>query len=224
MLISEIFKSIDGESKRAGQIATFVRTVGCNLRCAYCDSKYTWEAEKTSKNMTTDEIVAECKRLGAHNITFTGGEPLIQKDADELINKLADAGFEVSIETDGAVDFTTRDWFINNKENVWVCADYKCGASHMTDKMLPLDVFKKLRPQDVLKFVVGDENDLELMHRIVDMLRFEGCECYVYVSPVFGMIEPKDIVEYLIKHNLQDKINFQLQLHKFVWNPNERGV
>lgn len=224
MLINEIFKSIDGESLRAGQIATFVRTVGCNLRCAFCDSKYTWGAEPTNRKMTPDDIVKECQSLGAHNITFTGGEPLIQPDADELINKLADAGFEVSIETDGAVDFTERDWFVNNKENVWVCADYKCGASGMTNNMLPLEKFAKLRPQDVLKFVVGGTDDLDMMKIIITRLRFAGCDCHIFVSPVFGMIEPKTIVEYLINNDLQYKVHFQIQLHKIVWDPNLRGV
>lgn len=224
MLINEIFKSIDGEALRAGQIATFVRTVGCNLRCKFCDSQYTWGVEPTNRKMTPEEIVEECKKLGAYNITFTGGEPLIQPDADELINQLADNGFEVSIETDGAVDFTKRDWFINNKENVWVCADYKCFASGMTDRMLPLETFAKLRPQDVLKFVVGSIEDLDLMKNVVDSIRGMGCDCHVFVSPVFGMIEPKTIVEYLINNNMQYKIHFQVQLHKIVWDPNLRGV
>ena len=224
MIINELFKSIDGESLRAGQIATFIRTVGCNLRCAFCDSKYTWGTEPTNKVMTPDEIVAKCFELGAHNITFTGGEPLIQKDSDELINKLADAGFEVSIETDGAVDFTERDWFVNNKKNVWVCADYKCGASGMTDKMLPLDKFAMLRSQDVLKFVVGSHEDLELMKNIVTQLRYKNCDCHIFISPVFGMIQPLEIVQFMIDNDMQYKVHFQVQLHKIVWDPNERGV
>lgn len=224
MLISEIFKSIDGESLRAGQIATFIRTVGCNLRCTFCDSKYTWGAEPTNRKMTIDEIVDECKRLGATNITFTGGEPLIQPDADALINRLTDEGFEVSIETDGAVDFTTRDWFINNKPNVWVCADYKGFASGMINRMLPPETFAKLRHQDVLKFVVGSKEDLELMKTTVENIRLMGSDCFVFVSPVFGMIEPKEIVDFLIENNLQYRIKFQVQLHKIVWDPNMRGV
>lgn len=224
MLINEIFKSIDGESRRAGEIATFIRTVGCNLRCEFCDSKYTWGAEPTNKKMTVDEIVNECKKLGSHNVTFTGGEPLIQPDADKLINKLSDEGFEVSIETDGAVDFTERDWFINNKENVWVCADFKCGGSKMTHKMLPVGKFAHLRANDVLKFVVGSEEDLDLAKSIMDELRAKGCDCYFYLSPVFGKIKPIDIVEYMLKNNLQYKVRFQVQLHKIVWDPNMRGV
>ena len=224
MLISEIFKSIDGESKRAGELATFVRSVGCNLRCSFCDSKYTWQAEKSSKEMSVDDIVDTCKKLGVHNITFTGGEPLIQKDADELIEKLAQEGFDVSIETDGGVDFTERKWFVENNPNVWVCADYKCYESAMTSKMIPLNKFAKLRERDVLKFVVGSKESLELAKNIIENLKSLGCKCYFYLSPVFGMIKPIDIVSFMIDNNLQDKVRFQLQLHKIVWEPDKRGV
>lgn len=224
MLISEIFTSIDGEAKRAGEIATFIRSVGCPLRCKYCDSTYTWGMDETSREMTVSEIVDKCKDLGVHNITFTGGEPLIQKDADELIETLAHEGFDIGIETCGAVDFTTRPWFIENNPNVWVCSDYKCYTSGEESSMLSLDKFVKLRPQDVLKFVVGSKDDLDLAHSVITTLRNAGCNCFIYLSPVFGDIEPKQIVEYMMKYKLENKIRFQLQIHKFVWDPNKRGV
>lgn len=224
MVVSEIFSSIDGESKRAGELVTFVRAVGCNLRCAYCDSKYTWAMDKDCKTMSVEEIVEECKRLGNTNITFTGGEPLIQKDADELIIALAENGFNVGIETNGAIDYTTRPWFVDNIPNVWLCIDYKGIASGEMDKMLPLDKFAQLRDYDVIKFVVGSKEDLDLAHDVIKYLRGNECVCYVYLSPVFGMIEPVDIVNYMLENRLQYKIRFQLQLHKFVWDPNLRGV
>ena len=224
MIINEIFKSIDGESRRAGELATFIRSSGCCLRCSYCDSKYTWEKEDSCVDMTIDEIVDKCKELGVNNITFTGGEPLIQKDADELIEKLANEGFDVSIETCGAIDFTNRSWFINNTPNVWVCVDYKCYSSGETNEMLPINKFKQLRSQDVIKFVVGSVEDLNLTKEIISKLRENDCNCYVYISPVFGNIEPVDIVNYMMENKLQDKIKFQLQLHKFVWSPDMRGV
>lgn len=174
--------------------------------------------------MPINEIVRKCKKFGVHNITFTGGEPLIQKDADELIETLAKEGFDVSIETDGGVDFTERKWFIENNPNVWVCADYKCYESGMNYKMIPLDKFAKLRERDVLKFVVGSKEDLDLAKETIEKLKQLGCNCYFYLSPVFGMIKPIDIVNFMMYNNLQDKVRFQLQLHKIVWDPDKRGV
>ena len=224
MLISEIFTSIDGEGRRAGELATFIRSVGCNLSCSYCDSLYTWKFDSTCRVMAVDDIVKECDGYGVKNITFTGGEPLLQKDADDLILTLARNGYDVSIETDGAVDFTDRTWFKNNHENIWVCVDYKCYASGMTDKMLPLDKFAQLRDHDVLKFVVGSRKDLELAYHIISHIREKNCNCYVYLSPVFGMIEPREIVEFMQEKNLQDRVRVQLQLHKIIWDPNRRAV
>lgn len=224
MIISEIFKSIDGESKRAGELAIFIRSVGCNLRCSYCDSKYTWEIDSTAEEMSVQTILKKCNKLNCKNITFTGGEPLIQKDADELIDKLSQLNYNVGIETDGAVDFTTRDWFINNDKNVWLCVDYKCPSSDMNSKMIGLDKFAQLRDRDVVKFVVGSNEDLECALQVIQHLRSKDCRCYFYLSPVFGKIKPVKIVQFMMKHNLQNKIRFQLQLHKFVWDPQQRGV
>lgn len=224
MIINELFTSINGESKKIGSAATFIRSSGCSLRCKYCDSKYTWGPEDTTREMTCEEILDFCKESGAHDITFTGGEPLLQKDADELINLLSDNGFDVCIETNGAVDFTTRDWFVNNKDNVWVCADYKGLASGMTDKMLPLDKFAKLRERDVLKFVVGSEADLDLARSVISYIREKGSKCLCYLSPVFGMIEPVAIVEYMQKYKMYEGVRAQVQLHKIIWDPNKRLV
>lgn len=224
MLISEIFSSIDGEARRAGELATFVRTVGCNLRCKYCDSKYTWEKDETSKEMTIDEIVKECIKLGNHNITFTGGEPLIQKDADALITALTCLGFDVSVETDGAVDFTMKPWFLMKSPNAWVCVDYKCYASGMTDRMLPFEKFARLRDYDVIKCVVGSKEDLELAYNLYKEVRSKGCNCYFYLSPVFGQIEGSEIVDFMKEKQMQGKVRVQLQLHKYFWDPEKRAV
>ena len=224
MIINELFTSVNGESKKIGGCAVFIRSSGCSLCCRYCDSKYTWAHEDTDKNMTCEEILEFCKESGAHDVTFTGGEPLLQKDSDDLINLLSDNGFDVCIETNGAVDFTTRDWFVNNKDNVWVCADYKGLASGMTDKMLPLDKFAQLRDRDVLKFVVGSEEDLDLARSVISYIREKGSKCLCYLSPVFGMIEPVAIVEYMHKYKLYDGVRAQVQLHKIIWAPDKRCV
>lgn len=244
MIINEIFESIDGESRRAGELTTFVRTNLCNLRCKWCDTKYSW-GEEGGTEMTVDEIVAKCKEFGHHNITFTGGEPLIQKDADELITKLVDEKFNVCIETNGATDWTNRKWFIpefgdennplldrmataltawHNGPMAWVCADFKCPSSGETDKMLPIEKFATLRHYDVLKFVVASREELELAYSMVQKLREMHCDCWVYLSPVFGKIEPREIPEFMLEKKWDYKVRAQLQLHKFFWDPNKRGV
>lgn len=224
MKICEIFTSIDGESRRAGELATFIRSVGCNLRCSYCDSAYSWIEDSSDKEMDVEEIVRKCKKLGVHNITFTGGEPLIQIDADKLINRLSEEGFDVGIETDGAVDFTERSRFKKDLKNVWVCADYKCYESGMNHRMIPLEKFAQLRERDVIKFVVGSKDDLLLAKETIEKLKEKGCEATYYLSPVFGKIKPVAIVNFMLENKMQDKIRFQLQIHKFVWDPQKRGV
>ena len=176
--------------------------------------------------MTIAEIVSKCQEFGNRNITFTGGEPLIQKDADELITTLARKGFDVCIETCGAVKWSDRVWFTQPffKDNVWVCADYKAKSSGMQGKMLPLEEFATLRDCDVLKFVVGSRQELEDAYEVCQTAGFGWHRPYVYLSPVFGMIEPKEIVEFMQEKKWQNKVRAQLQLHKFFWDPNKRGV
>lgn len=211
MKVVEIFKSIDGEGIRAGFPVTFIRLEGCNLRCSYCDTKYSYENSKYT-DMTVTEIYEKVFRLGCHKITLTGGEPLIHDDVDELIQKLVDEGYEVNIETNGSVDIQPY-----LQKNIIVTMDYKCPSSGMEDEML-IDNLQKLRKKDVLKFVVGNCEDLNICQNVKNCSKAQ-----IFISPVFGMIEPKTIVEYMISHNMND-CRVQLQLHKFIWKPEERGV
>ena len=187
-----------------------------------CDSKYTWGTEKGA-NMTVDEIVKKCEEFNNYNVTFTGGEPLLQKDADDLIWALWKQ-FDISIETNGSVKWSDRSWFKDNWQNIWVCADYKAKSSGEQDKMLPMEEFATLRPHDVLKFVVGSREELEDAYKVYQEISKLGCTCYIYLSPVFGMIEPKEIVEFMQEKKWQGKVRAQLQLHKFFWPPEMRGV
>ena len=211
MKVVEIFKSIDGEGIRVGYPVTFIRLAGCNLRCNYCDTKYSYENEKFTE-MTPQEIYIQVYKLGGKRITLTGGEPLIHKDVKVLVDLLIQKGYEVNIETNGSVDITL---FLD--KHTIITMDYKCASSDMEDKML-LDNISKLRKQDVLKFVVSDDNDLDTVQRI-----YENTKATVYISPVFGRIEPKQIVEYMLEHNMEN-CRVQVQLHKIIWNPEERGV
>ena len=211
MLISEIFNSIDGEGIRAGYLVTFIRTFGCNLRCSYCDSMYALEGSNYQE-LTVDQVMKAVRSYPSKRITFTGGEPLLQKDAFDLVSTLVEEGYEVNIETNGSVDVSP---FL--LDHVIITMDWKCPSSGMMDRMF-LDNMMKLRSTDVIKFVVGSEEDLNNMK---DM--YITTDAIPFVSPVFGKIEPKEIVYYLQEHNLQE-VRFQLQLHKFVWPADMRGV
>lgn len=212
MKISEIFLSIEGEGSRAGYLATFIRTHDCPLRCSYCDSNYAVEGDDF-KIMSVEEILEDVRRLGSKRVTLTGGEPLIQKDAESLVTELAYAGYEVNIETCGAVDYIP---YLNMK-NVFITADWKCKSSGMSDKMIR-DQIHYLRDIDVLKFVVGSREDLDEMKEIIGETAAQ-----IFVSPVFDKIEPREIVEYMQEFGLYD-VRAQIQLHKVIWDPNARGV
>ena len=216
--ICEIFGSIDGEGLRTGELATFIRLAGCNLRCSYCDTCYSLKITD-GEEMTLDKVMARVKEIGYKNITITGGEPLIHRNIAVLINKLCLEGYSVNIETNGAVEI----WPYLDYENVILTMDYKSASSGEESKM-NLQNLEKLREQDVLKFVVK-KSDLE---KIEYLLKNYEIKSYVYLSPVFEKIEPAQLVEFLKElhkkgYNTQ-KIRVQVQLHKIIWNPNKRGV
>lgn len=209
--VNEIFKSIEGEGIRTGLPCTFIRLYGCNLCCKYCDTRYSCE-NKEFTLMSKDEIVNKVKELGGSRVTITGGEPLLDLFLNELIIALRKEHIEVNIETNGSLDIQ---WCLADI----ITMDYKTSASGMEDRMM-LSNLKALKETDVLKFVVGSKQDLDTMKRIIE--EYEP-ECRVYVSPVFGMIEAHELVEYVLENNL-DNVTVQVQLHKIIWDPNKRGV
>lgn len=214
MLVNEIFSSIEGEGIRAGYPVTFIRLYGCNLHCSYCDTRYSCEGGEFTK-MTVDEILDVVAELGFHRVTLTGGEPLIHRDVNTLILALLKAGYEVNVETNGAVYIESYTHY----KKLIITLDYKSISSGENSAMW-LSNFPLLRKHDVLKFVVGSREDLDDMRRIVT---FNNLDCNIYVSPVFGKIEPKEIVEYIKEHKLEN-CRVQLQMHKFIWPPQQRGV
>ena len=207
--VSEIFDSIEGEGKRAGELATFIRLVGCNLRCSYCDSTYSFMGGEV---LTLEDILSQ---VHYSNVTITGGEPLLQ-NLHPLLKKLQSN--MVNIETNGSIDI--RPYL--SMSHVFFTIDYKCGSSGMNDKMFHQN-FRELRKRDVLKFVVGSRADLEQAYKFYTKHAKALRDCKIYVSPVFGEIEPVEIVDFMKKHNLRSW-RMQLQLHKFIWNPDKRGV
>lgn len=219
MKVVEIFNSIDGEGKRAGLPTTFIRLFGCNLKCDYCDSQYacveTKQINKPYKVMSSEEIVQQVKYLGCDNITITGGEPLIHSGVDGLITALLNEGCWVNVETNG----TTIPRVQTEDGQLFYTMDYKTNASGESDKM-SVSALGSLGQDDVLKFVVGSFEDLEQSLEVVERLTPKA---QIYVSPVFGKIEPAQIVEFMKKHKLWGW-KVQLQLHKYIWNKDKRGV
>lgn len=213
MKVHEIFKSIEGEGIRTGYPVTFIRLYGCNLRCSYCDTQYSCTGGDYTE-MTMKEILNSVADLKVKRITITGGEPLIHMSIGYLVDTLIARGYEVNIETNGSVDI-----YNYLTTSAIITMDYKAPSSGM-EHMMSLYNLKQLRKQDVLKFVVGDLNDLNKMYQI---LYDYDPQCNIFVSPIFGKIEAVDIVEFLLKNGLKH-VRVQLQLHKIIWDPSKRGV
>ena len=213
MKVVEIFKSIDGEGKRAGMPATFIRLAFCNLRCTYCDTSYAFD-DNCAKDMTVDEIIHKCIELDCPTITLTGGEPLIHKDVEKLLAELDRNNFDVNVETNGTIDPSQYHLL----KNVWFTVDYKSPSSGCETKMNP-KAFENLRFNDVLKFVVGSNEDLEAA---LSVIRKYNPSAQIYFSPVFGY-DAKNIVNFLLVNKL-NRCKIQLQIHKYIWPVNMRGV
>lgn len=213
--VSEIFDSIEGEGKRTGYMSVFVRLTGCNLRCSYCDTKYAQvQGKDDAEVLTEDELVDRITAFPWKRVTLTGGEPLLHNVKD-LLWRLCVLGYEVNIETNGAVPLLKKRF-----ANVFYTMDWKCPSSGENSKMLKENLALLTR-YDVLKFVVGNETDLNEMKRVVT--EYKNGNPLFYVSPVYGEIESAEIVEY-IKRNYLDNVCVQVQLHKIIWNPDARGV
>ncbi len=217
--ITEKFTSINGEGVRAGQLAVFIRFAGCNLDCSYCDTKWANQTDTPYTLMTENEIYDYIKETGIKNVTITGGEPLIQPDIEVLIETLScDISLNVEIETNGSADIGR---FSRISIPPMFTMDYKLPSSGM-EKFMNTDNFNYLCKDDTVKFVAGSHNDLETAYQIIEKYNLIK-KCHVYISPVFGSINPEDIVEFMKQKKLND-VNLQLQLHKIIWSPDKKGV
>jgi len=216
--VVEKFVSINGEGKRAGQLALFIRFKGCNLNCSYCDTLWAKEKECEYEDMNEDEILAYAINSGVNNITLTGGEPLLQSEIEVLLDKLSsEKRFNIEIETNGSISLEKYIKY----DNISFTMDYKLLTSGMTEFMNLLN-FELLRKNDTVKFVSGSMEDLTRAKEIIERYGLTK-KCSIYISPVFGKIEPSKIVDFMIENNLND-VFLQLQLHKFIWDPSLRGV
>lgn len=247
MNVIEIFASIDGEGSRQGLLTTFLRLHDCNIRCSYCDTTYSYGIDSVFTEMTAAEVANVIESLGNHRITITGGEPLLQEAAVvELIDELnrrnvqtmqdntsGQAGSTCIIDID---KFDKREMLNNSlydfnietngtiipsfhRDNVWFTYDYKTPSS-LAEESMNVDIFKVATERDLIKFVVGSPEDLDCMRRIIDQY---PTAAQIYVSPVWGQIEAVSIIDYMKAYNLQN-VRFQLQIHKFVWDPDAKGV
>lgn len=226
MKVVEIFKSIEGEGIRAGLPATFIRLYGCNLHCSYCDSQYACTSGEYSE-MSIPDIILAVESHGLDRVTLTGGEPLAHKGVQDLLDALSFHGYMVNVETNGSIDLSCFRFNKYDSDEVVITMDWKSKSSGMSDHMLKSNL-ARLSEADVLKFVVGSQKDLEQMKDVLTMYdeilhQNEQNACHVYISPVFGQIEPKEIVKFILDNGFQN-VRIQLQLHKIIWDPNERGV
>ena len=216
MQVIEKFVSINGEGLKQGELALFIRFANCNLRCSYCDTKYSFE-NPVFTNESVDEIVEFAKSKNVKNITLTGGEPLIQEDIRELMIKLSNNNFNIEIETNGSVSIKE---FLDIP-NVSFTLDYKLPISLMEKKM-DFDNYQYVSKKDSVKFVCGSLNDMERAYEVITKYNLiEKTNCLF--SPVFGLIDLKNMVQFLIDKNLNG-VRLCLQIHKIIWDPNERGV
>ena len=215
--VVERFISINGEAARAGELAVFIRFAGCNLDCGYCDTKWANEPGVDYQELTEDELVDYVRRTEVKNVTLTGGEPLIQKDIDKLLLAFAlEDDIRVEIETNGAVDLAAF-----CEERPVFTMDYKLPSSGCEEHMITENM-ELLEKNDTVKFVSGSQEDLLKALELIRTYDLTN-RCHVYLSPVFGAIEPVQIVEFMLKHRL-NSVRLQIQMHKVIWDPDERGV
>ena len=217
--VVEIFESINGEGGRVGQLAIFIRLQKCNLNCSYCDTRWANGDDAPYTLMSEDEIYDRILKSGIKNITLTGGEPLLHKDVEILLEKIGEnPNLSLEIETNGSIELEK---FSKLKNPPLFTMDYKLPSSKMENKMC-LDNFKYLTLKDTVKFVVGTIEDLKKAKEIIERYSLIG-KCAVYFSPVFNSIDPIEIVKFM-KENRLNGVNLQLQIHKFIWDPESKGV
>jgi len=211
MRITEIFHSIQGESSYAGQPCVFVRLTGCPLRCSWCDSEYTFSG---GTEMAPDDVLDRVRGYRCRLVEITGGEPLHQPEAFLLVERLCSQGYEVLIETSGAIDIAPVD------KRAHVILDVKCPGSGMGERMY-WDNLKRLTEKDEVKFVIKDRADYKWASSIVTKYGLEK-RCTVLFGPVFGELEPRRLAEWILEDRLP--VRLQVQLHKYIWDPDMRGV
>ena len=209
--VNEIFHSIQGESRHAGRPCVFVRLTGCNLRCTWCDTTYAFEEGiDLSVRFGLERIAPYATRY----VLITGGEPLVQEGATDLIGELCDRGYEVAVETGGSLDISSVD------RRAMLVMDLKCPGSGMSQKNR-WENMALLKPTDEVKFVLADRADYDWARDAIARHRLSD-RCGVLLSPVHGALQPRSLAEWILADRLP--VRLQLQIHKYIWPPDLRGV
>ena len=207
--INEIFYSIQGESSRIGMPTVFVRLTGCPMRCTYCDTAYAFH-EGQQKEI--EEIIQEIKKFDSNYVTVTGGEPLAQKNCINLMNQLCELGYQVSLETGGAIDIKD----VHSK--VKIILDVKTPKSN-EDKNNFWPNLANIKPNDEIKFVIQDFEDFSWSVDIIE--KYQLNQNQILFSPVYNVLANEQLAEWILKHQLN--VRLQLQLHKILWGE-KKGV
>ncbi len=212
MVVTEIFKSIQGESTFAGLPCVFVRLTGCNLRCHWCDTAYAFYGGTT---MTVEEALARVREMGGRLVEITGGEPLLQKEVSLLSEQLLAERWQVLIETSG-------ERFVGGLPRAVVkIVDVKCPGSGESEKFC-FENLEAMDRKDQVKFVILHESDYRYARKFLTRHDLPSRVDEVIFSPVFGQLEPRQLAEWILRDGLE--VRMGLQLHKFIWDPDTRGV
>jgi 7-carboxy-7-deazaguanine synthase len=208
--INEIFYSLQGESSRIGLPTTFIRLTGCPMRCNYCDTAYAFHE---GKNLSFVEIIDEIKHFDTNFITVTGGEPLAQRSCYAFLDQLCDIGYDVSLETGGALSIK------DVHEKVKIILDIKTPGSGESENN-HWDNLLLIKPTDEIKIVITDQNDYKWAKKVIQEKGLY-LNSDILFSPSFGDLEPSELAGWILKDNL--KVRMQLQLHKIIWGE-KKGV
>jgi 7-carboxy-7-deazaguanine synthase len=209
--VNEIYYSVQGESTYSGLPCVFIRLTYCNLRCSYCDTEYAFYA---GKEMEPDEILTKVEEYGCRLVEVTGGEPLVQEDCKDLLFRLCEKGYTVLLETGGSLPIKDLD------PRVVIIMDLKTPSSGMMKKNMYENI-EYLKPSDEVKFVVGSREDYEWSRNILKEYQLDK-KCEILFSVIFGKLTPLELVNWILEDKLD--VRFQLQMHKFIWEPDAKGV
>lgn len=212
--VYETFSSIQGESSFAGRPCFFIRLAGCNLRCAYCDTKKAW-TEESGRPETVENLLKRADASGLELVELTGGEPLLQPETPVLARRLIETGKTVLVETNGSMDWTVL------PPEAHVIIDWKTPCSGMSPEMLESN-FTRLRPHDEVKFVIADETDYKAAADVIRRFRLEEQVNHILFSPAWGS-DMKSLCGWIVRDGIRNA-RLNLQLHKFIWGPDAEGV